>query len=308
MTRILLIWQLLFCLILITTTKAKACDVCGCGSSSSFLGILPQFQKKLLGVNYQYTHFTHPETSISNNGLGYVNKDIYQRTEVYTRWYPIEKLQLFAFIPFAMHQRTETEGNSTISGIGDTRLSANYMLINTGDSANMKWKNTLLLGIGIHMPTGKYQQRDIKGLMLPAGMQIGRGAFGYSFQSNYLTRIEKWGVNVDLNYQFYGENERSYQFGSQILSTFSLFRWMVLNQTMLLPSVGLRIENFAKDSNFNIPQMNTGGQAFLGVLGLDFYQKRFLHQCYVQVPISNYGNPLQPASSGRIIIASGYMF
>ena len=39
---------------------AKACDICGCGVGSYYLGILPEYNKRFIGLRYQYKTLTTP--------------------------------------------------------------------------------------------------------------------------------------------------------------------------------------------------------------------------------------------------------
>jgi hypothetical protein len=45
---------LLVLVLLLAPSKLRACDICGCGVGSYYLGILPEFKKRFIGLRYQH--------------------------------------------------------------------------------------------------------------------------------------------------------------------------------------------------------------------------------------------------------------
>src|SRR4051812_40894074 len=50
--------------VLCTGYNSVACDLCGCSANNQYLGILPQFYKQFIGVQYQYTSFNARQASL----------------------------------------------------------------------------------------------------------------------------------------------------------------------------------------------------------------------------------------------------
>lgn len=273
--------------LILTHFAIEACDVCGCSAGASSMGILPQFQKNVVGVRYSYLSFANPAADLYANLDETVKMDHAHTTQFWLRYYPLNRWQLFAFVPYKVHQRNFLGGNSVqIQGLGDISATLNYTLINTGDSLGRRWKNTLLIGGGIKLPTGKYRQRDENLTLLPANFQVGNGAYTFSVNAIYTTRINKVGINADVFYRMNSKNESFYQPGNQWNSSLSLFYWKNIKMLSLLPSVGLYAEGFAKDKEYDLELQYSGGKVLLLNGGLDFYYKRLIVAALFQYPLT----------------------
>lgn len=300
-------WGLLLAFLLISFNQF-ACDVCGCGIGGNYLGIIPNFSQNLWGISYQSQTFQHPQTHLNLNNGNLVQEDVFHRTELWTRQYVHPRVQVFAFLPYQLHQRMD-EGQSTeISGIGDIRAMALYSIINTGDSTQSQWKHTWQMGAGVKLPTGKYQQRDDQRQMLPLLFQIGNGAYGWSFHQVYTLRYKSFGMNTELQYRFNGTNELNYQQGDQFMGRLNLFYWKNFDGFRLLPSLGLLFEHFDQDMAFDQVEKNTGGLTYLANAGLDVYSGNWMFQLFAQKALHNdlaYG---MPESNWRLGVGLGYFF
>jgi hypothetical protein len=281
-------------------TQARACDVCGCAMTGTYSGIYPQFTRSIVGLRWRQANFFHPNTDLNLNGSSRVLEDRFQTAEFWGRFYPHPRIQLFAFVPYKINQRTETERTTTISGIGDINLLANYTIVNTGDSANVKLKHTLLVGGGIKLPTGHYQERDENLTMLPAQFQIGTGAYTYTASLNYTIRYEGFGINSDFAYRYSGENERGYQFGAQTSVAINGFYWFQLKGASVLPSAGWSFENYEIDEENGREKPETGGQLQLLNLGCDVYFGNWFAQVSIQQPLLQDIPFAQPDTGTRI--------
>jgi len=288
--------------------SSKACDACGCAMTGNYGGIYPQFTKNIFGVRYSNRSFDHPNTDFNFNGSSRVLRDEFNSMEVWGRFYPHPRIQVFAFVPFRSHTREETERTTTISGIGDLTLSANYTIFNTADSADAKISHALLIGGGIQLPTGKYIQKDELKITLPAQFQVGSGAFAYSLNANYTLRYKKFGLNTDLFAKFNEVNERSYEFGNQYAATGSVFYKMNASGKAFLPNVGLSYEYYAQDTEFDRLKEDTGGDVALVNLGLDVYLDRIFFSASAQIPVIQSLPYSQPAGANRLNLGVAYLF
>lgn len=301
MKKILLIALITFSL------SGQACDICGCSGSTNYLGILPLVQQNLAGFRFQYTGFTHPNTSENFNGQSRVLSDQYYHTEAWFRFYPTERLQVFAFLPYKWNTRTETERTTTIQGIGDVKLMANYALLQPKDETAL-WKHFLLVGGTISAPTGKYMQRDETKAMMPAWFQIGTGAWGAGANLFYTVRYKAVGLNLNAQYMHNGKNELEYQFGDQTSVSLTAFYWLDVKKTTILPQVGVGYDYFGQDKSFGDPEAITGGSRLVATLGFDWYVNRFLISGFYQLPLTQDLPTAQPVFDTRIGFSASVFF
>lgn len=299
--------KLLLIILLFTVIYGKACDICGCSGSTNYIGILPLVQQNLAGFRFQYSSFTHPNTPDNFNGQSRVQKDAYVSSEMWFRFYPTEKMQVFAFVPYKWNTRTESERTTTIQGIGDLKLMANYAIVQTTDES-AAWKHFLLMGATISAPTGKFMQRDETKAMLPAWLQIGTGAWGAGVNLFYTIRYKSAGINLNAQYMHNGKNELQYRFGDQVNTSITAFYWLDVNKTTVLPQVGLAFDAFAKDQSFDAPETITGGTRLVATLGFDWYINRFLLTAFYQLPLAQELPNAQPVFNTRLGFSATVFF
>lgn len=273
--------RLFLLLFLSMSSSLFACNG-GCPSGGGYLGIVPQFSKNFVGLRYRYRGF-----SVNGSEHGQLVNNVrhsFQTTELWGRFYPAKRIQLFVFLPFQMNTETEGKTTSYLEGIGDVSFIATYNVINTGDSLDQDWKHNLLLGGGLKLPTGKYQQRDEGKQMYPIYFQSGTGAYSVLFNAIYTVRYNKIGLNTDFNYRYNGKNELDYSFGNLMTASASLFYWLNLGSVAVLPSVGTYIENAKRDIEYGYYLNDTGGTLGYVSLGADIYSGRLAIGVNIQKP------------------------
>lgn len=284
--------------LLISINFVAACDVCGGGGGGSYMGILPQFQKNIIGIRHQTRTFKTKGTDVSST---------FFTEEFWLRMYPIKKLQFFAFVPYKINTSNEI-GYKNVSGIGDMAFLANYAIVNTGDSITKRWKNTLLFGGGVKLPTGKYQQRNAEKLLYPTYYQIGNGSNAYLLNLIYTTRYDKWGLNADVQHRINSENEIGYRQGTQTSFSFMFFYWKRLKDITLLPNVGIQIESQNMDRNFgNIVEQSSGKVSSLGA-GCDIYIGKWATSISAFLPYNQRLQISQQSTLYRMNASVSYLF
>lgn len=279
--------KLIIFIFILSFLNSKACDICGCAINLNGInGVLPLFNKNIVGLKSNYQSFKHPQTIENKTINGYVLQDQYYTQELMMRLYLKPKIQLYFSLPFKQNIRKETSTTYSINGIGDINLGFNYALVNQSDSL----KNNVWMwwtGAGIKLPNGKYQQRNKEKTMLPVGFQIGTGAYSGFFTNQMTYRFKKMGLNWLSNYSINGENELFYQLGNSFQTQIQAFYWINLNpKSKILPQFGVSYLNFDKDKNYSIIKQHSGGQR-LNILGsLDFFTNGYLFSAQYQTVIT----------------------
>lgn len=258
--------------------SSVACDVCGCASGADMGSVIPQFQRNMLGLRYRNTHFVHTGSEVSRVGEALVTDDYLHALDLSFRWFVLPRLQLVTSLPWQQHIRVKDNGqSSSIQGLGDLQLTAQYTWINTAPSPETPWRHLLLTGLGVRLPNGPFQQRTAEGLLYPAAFQIGTGAYATHLQLFYSVRYKRLGLVTDLNFRHSFASELDYQFGQQYFGGFTGFYWFDFGKVSVLPQLNMSIEKMDYDQEFGNRVPHTGGRQYLAGGGIDaFYKKWFV--------------------------------
>ena len=115
------------------------------------------------------------------------------------------------------------------NGIGDLRLTAKYNLLQT-------LRSMLVTGVGVELPTGKYNSRDAANAVMEAPTQLGRGQAGLigSVYQTYEIIPHRLNQFSFASYRHTFRNNAGYQFGDEytLNAGFNLVTvpWLVLTQ------------------------------------------------------------------------------
>lgn len=283
--------------------KVSACDVCGVAVSGNYLGILPQFKQHFVGIRHQINSFNskHIPSLLAEKATN-ASHDLLQRSELWGRFYPSNRLQVFVFIPYQYNIKKEDSVNTTAHGLSDISLMANYIIINTGDTNRLSWKNTLSVGAGIKAPTGNFDANGVPGL------QLGTGTWDLLCNAIYTTRYKNWGLNMDANARINASNNGNYQFGNRFTTSARLFCWYKWKLISILPNIGLLAEYAEKDVKRNIIQKYTGGNGYYTAAGFDLFYRKVSVGATFTAPISENLNEGLVTTNYRMSLQAIYLF
>ncbi len=264
----------------IATISTWACDICGCGAGSYYIGILPEFNSKIVGLRYRSSNIT---THLNPEGKrSYLTTDeTYQNIELWGGWTIKEKFRLLAFVPLSVNAKTNENGTDVKSGLSDVTLQGFYRILRSKKTVG-KAENTKLLvqdlwiGGGVKAPTGKYSPADKSTTSVSTNLfQLGTASWDFMLSGMYDIRLQDMGLNLNASYKMNTTNKYDYYYGNRFSSSIQLYHKFRFNNIfMVSPNVGFHIEQSQKDIDGSTAVRATGGTASYGTLGAELQFKQ----------------------------------
>lgn len=294
----------LFLFLLLAPLSTFACDICGCGAGSSFLGIMPQAGRSFFGLRYR-TKSYHSHL----NSLFLSTRETYQNAELWGRFYPLRRVQVLAFVPYNLNQQTGADGTFRRQGFGDATVLAHYNLVNTAtDTTAHRVDHNLLLGGGVKLPTGRYRYDADGSEVANPNFQLGTGSTDALFNVIYTLRYRQWGWNTDFTYRLTTRNGNGYRFGNRQTASSSVFYVKKAATFTVMPNAGVTIENAARDLADGKRNGNTGGYLVLGTLGVETYFRHLSVGANWQTPLAQRLADGQIRANGRAMVHVTVLF
>ncbi|MGE5105948.1 MAG: transporter [Sphingobacteriales bacterium] len=300
--------RILFILVLLVSMfPSHACDICGCGTGNYYIGNLPQFNQKFIGLRHQYKYFT---THLKDNPEQF-SKDFFQTTELWGGWNLGKKWQALVFVPYnIIHQKTD-DGIMNHSGLGDVALMINYKLFDLASSTGNKKLVTqqLWLGGGIKLPTGKFNV-DIAGpeIIALSNSQAGTGSMDFMLNLIHNLRISKFGLSTNLNYKINNTNLDEYKFGNRFTASSFAFYSISKNETIISPNIGMMYEHSSFNTLEKTKVEETNGYLLAGSAGIEVGFNKISVGANIQLPFAQDFASGQTKLSSRGMIHLSFSF
>ena len=269
--------------------SANACEICGCGLGSYYIGMMPQFSHKFIGLRYQYRRF---HTVMADDASQFSN-DYYKTTELWAGWNIGKKWQLIAILPYNIVHQVSDDGVTNNQGIGDIAVMANYKLFDLNSNRNGRaFAQQLWFGAGIKVPTGKFNvDATDPALVAVANTQTGSASTDFMLNAMYNVRINKLGINTSASYKINTSNRDKYSFGNKFSAGSMVYYAAKKGAVGIMPNMGLMFENTASNSLQKVTVAQTGGHLFSASAGLELSYKKLTVGASVQLPLSqNFSN------------------
>ncbi len=107
-----------------------ACDICGCGVGGNYIGLLPDFNKRFVGLRYQFNQLT-TQLDVQGNRSVLTTDEKYQSMELWGAWNIKEKWRILTIIPYNFNEKF-TEGNNSLRrkhGLSDLVIHGYYQVL-----------------------------------------------------------------------------------------------------------------------------------------------------------------------------------
>jgi hypothetical protein len=269
--------------------STNACDICGCGVGGNYIGILPEFHKHIFGVRYRSNSLkTHLGVGGSTTYLTATEQ--YHTMELWGGWNIKPKFRVMAAIPYSFNERTNLGISKSKNGISDISVLGFYQLFYNSKAAftNKILVQTLWLGGGIKLPTGKYNADDKQNTMQNTNLfQLGTASVDFTVNTMYDLRIQDAGLNISGSYKMNTANKYGYNYGNKLNATAQLYYKFKLSQNLTLaPNTGVVYEMSKKDIDNTIPVDISGGNLLQGSVGVETVMKKVSIGANWQTPLA----------------------
>ena len=286
-------------LLIFFTTGSFACEICGCGVGNFYMGLLPNFKTRFIGIRYSYLHYA---TQLNNDPSQFSN-DFYRTAEIWGGWNIGNRWQLMGFIPYRFSKKNSDDGTKNIDGLGDITILANYSLLHSRKTtaANKTIEQQLWIGGGIKVATGAYHVD----LTAPdanigdANSQLGTGSTDFLINAMYNISINKFGINTTISYKVNTGNQDRYQFGNRVTVN-SLGYYRIRFKGMAVsPNLGLLYEHAGINHYAKDVVDQTGGYLLNASGGVEVNFNKITVGVNTQIPVTQNFAEGQTASKLR---------
>ncbi|NLR77488.1 transporter [Chitinophaga eiseniae] len=304
--------SILCIIILVSYYTANACDICGCGVGSYYIGLLPDFKQRFIGLRYQH------KTMRSHLGPGgttsyLTTQETYQTAELWGGWNIGRRFRVLGFVPVNINSR-ENQGIATSkSGWGDVAAVGYYQLL---DKQHTTGKGQLLvqslwIGGGVKLPTGRYEPAERKeNEDAPNNFQLGTASTDFTLNAAYDIRLMDIGINTNVSYKLNTANKYDYRYGNKFTANvLAYYKIRVAGKVSLAPNAGILYETAAKDKEagkFTVDM--SGGYSLLATAGMEATVGKISAGINFQPVISQQLADLRVKAGSRAMVHLTYLF
>lgn len=259
----------LILLLAVLSYPTIACDICGCGVGSYYLGILPEYNKRFIGLRYQHKRLT---THLGPFGerTAITSDETYQTAEIWGGWNISKKFRILAFVPYNFNERAAQTGDGRKEGLGDIAVMGYYNLFSTRHTVSNKLLvQSLWIGAGVKAPTGKYEpsERELSSES-PNNFQLGTASTDFTLNAAYDLRLMDLGVNINANYKINTANKYDYRYGNKLTANaLAYYKFRFFKKLTVAPNAGVLYETSQQDTEDNKYTVDVSGGHVLSLIG-----------------------------------------
>jgi hypothetical protein len=292
--------------------ESRACDICGCGVGSYYIGILPDFKKRFVGLRYQYkTLRTHLGPGGTTSYL--TTDETYQTAELWGGWNIGKRFRVLGFVPVNFNERSNQGISSSKHGIGDIAVVGYYQLLDKQKTIlnNKLLVQSLWIGGGIKLPSGRYEQAERKeNEETPNSFQLGTASTDFTLNAMYDVRLMDFGVNANVSYKINTANKYDYRYGNKFTANvLAYYKIRIAEKVTVAPNGGLLYETAKKDTeDKQFPVDVSGGYSLLATTGLEVTWNSISIGGNFQPPVSQKMADMRVKAGNRGMVHVTYLF
>lgn len=264
------------------------CDACGCSNNGGSLGMGGIIDNNFVGVRYLYQQYQ------SKNGIYNDSPKVNEHFNTVQLWSRIpvfRNVEIQAFVPFHFHSREYIDKTTSIKGLGDISVLANYTLLDKKQGGYIEKKDKtylinhlLKIGGGVKLPTGEYN-KSVNNSINPS-FQLGTGSVDYVTNLQYVFKYNNFGITNYVNYYIKTVNDKNYKFGNQFNFNTTLFYvFKDAKKRTFVPSLGISGEFYDENKLHKLIIRNTNGDALFSNIGVEYNTKKITLGTSAMYPI-----------------------
>ena len=287
-------------LFIATAGAASACNACGGAAIGGGSSLLEQSSSNLIGIGFGHQGFKQDlhDRSVTDN---------FNQVTLWGKVKLLNDVFLKINIPYGINNRNDGENKHSLKGLGDLRISAEYIIINSFENNEMNIKNRLAIGSGIKAPSGKNAILE-DGWIIPTNFNIGTGSWDFLFNTNYTITGGEAGANIDLNYRLTTKNESRIKSGNQLTADVFGFYKLTAGKVTLIPFAGAYAESVGENKINEFPEYGTGGFGLFSKTGAEVYLNNVGCSAQYKIPLINYYGDNATIATPRVDFNLFYKF
>ncbi len=277
-----------------------ACDVCGGGSGASGIGLFWAQPRNSIQVTSMLQRFQIDHGADIHTRDQFLSLSFQFRHRLTNRWYG--QLSL----PYQWNFRDGRLGNQSLSGIGDTRLTAHWI---GWQQETSKHSGYIEIGGGVILPTGSYDS-EIHDHDLPENFNPGKGSWGWLIQPQANIKSGRLNYIAQVEWKAFGPTSKGYRFGQELsTSVIIALNGLEWHSVQWIPWIGNSYQWVEADHYQNgLDVSGTGGHAWMGSIGMQCIYSNLAIGFNTQLPISQSFSAGEVNALTRVSANLGWFF
>lgn len=273
--------MLCLCLLWLGIAESKAQSCCATGSGCNY-SVLPDLDKHMAGLRWTYSQYENRNFSLIPEQNGIKNHEMVNTLEVFGRFNLPKRFQLSVFVPVTFIHQYSTLSDTHDRGLADMSLMAQYQILNPAKFGVGRVKHQLRAGVGLKLPTGKYQSG--KKDLYNTSVQLGSGSVDVLLNVVYTLSYRKLVMSARAAYKVNTVNKYGFRFGDKTDAGVRFSYVVRAGKITLMPMVGTSYTYTQNNYNHRQPVYESYAHLFTATAGMEAYVKHFAFSLAV-VPV-----------------------